>query len=58
MKRRQLSIELWITSKRANVEDVNKKRKLDTDLVFLLFTAASCSGLCSGCDLCHPEEYV
>ena len=26
------------------------------DLVFLFFTAASCSGLCQGCDLCHPEE--
>ena len=25
------------------------------DLVFLFFTAASCSGLCQGCDLCHPE---
>ena len=37
MKRRQLSIELWITSKRANVEDVNKKRKLDADLVFTRF---------------------
>lgn len=74
MKRRQLSIELWITkganvSKGANVEDTNKKRKLDTnkkrkldkkrkkrksDLVFLLFTAASCD-LCQGCDLCRPE---
>jgi len=40
-----------------SVEDMNKKRKLNKeDLVFLLFTAASCSGLCSGCDLCHPEE--
>ena len=25
------------------------------DLVFLFFTAASCAGLCQGCDLCHPE---
>jgi len=25
------------------------------DLVFLLFTAASCGGLCQGCDLCHPK---
>ena len=25
------------------------------DLVFLFFTAASCGGLCQGCDLCHPE---
>jgi len=26
------------------------------DLKFLFFTAASCSGLCQGCDKCHPEE--
>ncbi len=39
-----------------SVEDMNKKRKLNKeDLVFFLFTAASC-GLCQGCDLCHPEE--
>ena len=25
------------------------------DLKFFFFTAASCSGLCQGCDLCHPE---
>jgi len=26
------------------------------DLKFFFFTAASCGGLCRGCDLCHPEE--
>ena len=57
-KRKQLSIERWITK---GAKDTNKKRKrgnaprkADTDLVFLLFTVASC-GLCQGCDLCRPE---
>jgi hypothetical protein len=41
---------------------VNKRQRTSSqsvtdigDLVFLFFTAASCSGLCQGCDLCHPE---
>ena len=43
----------------ADVEDTtNRKRKCFgiENLVFLFFTAASCSGLCQGCDLCHPVE--
>ena len=43
----------------ANVEDTREIKKKCfgiKDLVFLFFTAASCSGLCQGCDLCHPEE--
>jgi len=42
---------------------VNKRQRTSSrtvtdigDLVFLFFTAASCAGLCQGCDLCHPEE--
>jgi len=41
---------------------VNKRQRTSSqsvtdigDLVFLFFTAASCGGLCQGCDLCHPE---
>jgi hypothetical protein len=43
----------------ADVEDtVERKKKCFgiENLFFLFFTAASCSGLCQGCDLCHPEE--
>jgi hypothetical protein len=43
----------------ADVEDTtDRKRKCVgiENLVFLFFTAASCGGLCQGCDLCHPEE--
>ena len=43
----------------ANVEDTREIKKKCVgieNLVFLFFTAASCSGLCQGCDLCHPEE--
>ena len=42
----------------ADVKDtVRKKQCVEIkDLVFFFFTAASCSGLCQGCDLCHPEE--
>jgi len=42
-----------------DVEDTTDRKKKCfgiENLVFLLFTAASCSGLCQGCDLCHPEE--
>jgi len=42
----------------ADVEDTEgrkKQRIAIENLVFLFFTAASCSGLCQGCDLCHPE---
>jgi len=42
----------------ANVEDTTDRKKKCIgieNLVFLFFTAASCSGLCQGCDLCHPE---
>ena len=42
---------------------VNKRQRTSSrtvtdigDLVFLFFTAASCGGLCQGCDLCHPQE--
>jgi hypothetical protein len=41
---------------------VNKRQRTSSrtvtdigDLKFLFFTAASCGGLCQGCDLCHPE---
>jgi hypothetical protein len=43
----------------ADVEDTVERKKQCIGieiLVFLFFTAASCSGLCQGCDLCHPEE--
>ena len=43
----------------ANVEDTREIKKKCVgieNLVFLFFTAASCGGLCQGCDLCHPEE--
>ena len=43
----------------ADVEDTEDRKKQCfgiEDLVFLLFTAASCGGLCQGCDLCHPKE--
>ena len=42
----------------ADVEARERKKKCFgiENLVFLFFTAASCSGLCQGCDLCHPEE--
>jgi hypothetical protein len=43
----------------ADVEDTTAIKKQCVgieNLVFLFFTAASCSGLCQGCDLCHPEE--
>jgi len=43
----------------ANVEDTEEIKKQCVgieNLVFLFFTAASCGGLCQGCDLCHPEE--
>ena len=42
----------------ANVEDTREIKKKCVgieNLVFLFFTAASCGGLCQGCDLCHPE---
>ena len=42
----------------ADVEDTTDRKKKCVgieNLVFLFFTAASCSGLCQGCDLCHPE---
>jgi hypothetical protein len=41
-----------------DVEDTTEIKKQCIgieNLVFLFFTAASCSGLCQGCDLCHPE---
>ena len=43
----------------ADVEDTTDRKKKCVgieNLVFLFFTAASCGGLCQGCDLCHPEE--
>jgi hypothetical protein len=42
----------------ATVEDTADRKKKCVgieNLVFLFFTAASCGGLCQGCDLCHPE---
>ena len=42
----------------ADVEDTTEIKKKCfgiENLVFLFFTTASCSGLCQGCDLCHPE---
>jgi hypothetical protein len=42
----------------ADVEDTADRKKKcvgSENLVFLFFTAASCGGLCQGCDLCHPE---
>ena len=42
----------------ADVEDTREIKKKCfgiENLVFLFFTASSCSGLCQGCDLCHPE---
>jgi len=42
----------------AGLDDTEDRKKQCVgieDLVFLLFTAASC-GLCQGCDLCHPKE--
>jgi len=43
----------------AGVEDTTDRKKKCIgieNLVFLFFTAASCSELCQGCDLCHPKE--
>jgi len=43
----------------ADVEDTADRKKKCVgieNLVFLFFTAASCGGLCQGCDLCHPAE--
>ena len=42
----------------ADVEDTTEIKKQCIgleNLFFLFFTAASCSGFCQGCDLCHPE---
>jgi len=42
----------------ANVEDTEEIKKQCVgieNLFFLFFTAASCGGLCQGCDLCHPK---
>ena len=39
-----------------NTREIKKQCVVIKDLFFLFFTAASCSGLCQGCDLCHPEE--
>jgi hypothetical protein len=36
-------------------KEIKKKCIGSENLVFLFFTAASCGGLCQGCDLCHPE---